>query len=297
MTGVIVAVFVLLCWQYSYGFHNSRRPLSVPSARELVNNNSNSNSNSYSNSCSSQKNILHRLSNSYSSTQTLTTLKSTAIVSLIAENSDIKNTIAKLLGYVMGLGATAVYSPIIFTLLKAKSAEGFSVDTWKYSLVGLTLAILYPFKKKYLLSTYAELLCVLVQSIGIFGLISHYNQQMTSFFQFMFCYLAVCVPLILLPLSAKVLSTIQLIAILVCNYSNIPQILLTMRTKTTSWSGTSALLTTAGNFIRILTTLQLTKDPLILAGFLLGFVTNLTLFIQVLIYPKPAAVAAATGSN
>jgi hypothetical protein len=39
-----------------------------------------------------------------------------------------------------------------------------------------------------------------------------------------------------------------------------------------------------GNLIRIFTTIQLTKDPLVMSGYCLGFATNLILLSQVIFY-------------
>lgn len=76
----------------------------------------------------------------------------------------------------------------------------------------------------------------------------------------------------------------QLLAIVICNYANIPQILLTFKTKKAKWSWITASMSMAGNFIRILTTMQLTQDMLIMSGNLLGLVTNAILLFQVWLY-------------
>lgn len=50
----------------------------------------------------------------------------TAVV--VATASSSTSIIAKLLGYVMGIGSMSVYTPIIINLLKAKSADGYSIQ-------------------------------------------------------------------------------------------------------------------------------------------------------------------------
>lgn len=48
-------------------------------------------------------------------------------------------------------------------------ADGFSVATWVFNLLGITLACIYPLKKGFPISTFAELLLLVVQSTGILG--------------------------------------------------------------------------------------------------------------------------------
>ena len=62
--------------------------------------------------------------------------------------------VAKILGYTMGAGSLMLYSPIILKLLNTKKADGFSHETWMFNLIGLTAAVIYPFKKGFPTSTY-----------------------------------------------------------------------------------------------------------------------------------------------
>jgi hypothetical protein len=77
--------------------------------------------------------------------------------------------VAKFLGYVIGAGSLAVYLPIVFSLLNKKSADGFSVATWVFNLMGITLAVIYPLKKGFPMSTFVELVLLVIQSTGILG--------------------------------------------------------------------------------------------------------------------------------
>ena len=61
-----------------------------------------------------------------------------------------------------------------------------------------------------------------------------------------------------------------------------------MKEKKASWSPITSFMSMGGNLIRIFTTIQLTKDPLVLSGYMLGFTTNLILFSQVLYYGSGA---------
>lgn len=78
----------------------------------------------------------------------------------------------------------------------------------------------------------------------------------------------------------------------------LPQILLNHRQGSTGeWSAITAGLSSAGNGLRVFTTVQLTGDPILMVGFTAGFLVNLTLFCQILYYAskRRAAGAGATG--
>lgn len=92
-----------------------------------------------------------------------------AAAATTAAPSTVGTIVAKALGYVIGVGSLAVYLPIVFSLLKKKSADGFSVATWVFNLMGITLAVIYPLKKGFPVSTFVELLLLVVQSTGILG--------------------------------------------------------------------------------------------------------------------------------
>jgi hypothetical protein len=68
------------------------------------------------------------------------------------------------------------------------------------------------------------------------------------------------------PIPAKILSATQVAAILICNYANLPQIFLTFQSKKAVWSPITSFMSMGGNLIRIFTTIQLTKDPLVMSG-------------------------------
>ncbi len=222
--------------------------------------------------------IATSLSDSVSSDVTVVPTSSTS-------SSHIKDLLAKLAGYVMGAGAMVVYTPILITLLKRGNAVGFSIATWVYTLIGMLTAIAYPMKKGFPISTYLEVVGAAVQSLVILGVICFYDAKMQEF-AIGVTALAVVFGTFLKvkDIPPHLLGLVQIAASLVANYANVPQILLTFQTKKASWSGITAFLSIAGCLIRILTTIQLTKDPFVIAGYVLGVVTNGILFAQVIIY-------------
>lgn len=207
--------------------------------------------------------------------------KSGGVGTASASSGDV---VAKILGYTMGAGSLMLYSPIILKLLNTKRADGFSHETWIFNLVGLTAAVIYPFKKGFPLSTYVEILILCVQSFGILGLLCSYKGLLGEYMVGMGVYLATAISLLAIDIPTSILGLLQWVAILVCNYAQIPQILLTYRTKRASWSPITAIMSMVGNTVRVFTTLQLTGDKLVLSGNLVGLLCNITLLTQCWIY-------------
>jgi mannose-P-dolichol utilization defect protein 1 len=201
---------------------------------------------------------------------------------IIAESGG--DAMAKTLGYLLGAGSLLLYSPIIVKLLNTKQADGFSELTWMFNLVGLSAAVLYPYKKGFPLSTYIELLNLAVQSSAILGIVCTYKGLFDTYLVGMAIYLAVMTCLLKFTLPPQFLSAIQIVALIVCNYACIPQILLTFRTKKASWSPITAVMSMTGNIVRIFTTFQLTGDKLVMCGSLVGLANNLTLLAQCLMF-------------
>lgn len=156
----------------------------------------------------------------------------TAIVAaastVVSSSTTIADLIAKGLGYVMGLGAVAVYLPIVIKLLKSKSSEGLSLQTWIFNLLGLSLSVYYPFKKGFPISTYIELVTVAVQSFLILFLVCFYRDLTSQYLLGIAGFAVVATALAVSTVPAPVLNAIQLVSIILCNYANVPQILLTV---------------------------------------------------------------------
>lgn len=74
----------------------------------------------------------------------------------------------------------------------------------------------------------------------------------------------------------------------------VPQILMNLRNKSAGeWSVASAAMSTAGNAVKVFTTVQLAgSDPVLLAGFFFGLATNAILLSQIIYYQRAASAAA-----
>ena len=208
------------------------------------------------------------------------------VPTVIATASNSKGIIAQALGGVMAAGALLLYTPIISNLLKAKSGEGMSMQTWVFNLLGFTAAIMYPIKKKFPISTYIEGIALVIQSTIVLGLLAYYNDQIKEFCIGMSLYLPLAFFVSCPIIPMKYAPVFQVLATILSNYAQVPQILLSYKLKKSSWSLISAFLSTAGNVIRVYTTMVLTKDPFIFYGHILGASTNAILMAQILIYKR-----------
>lgn len=193
---------------------------------------------------------------------------------------------AKVLGYCMGIGSLALYSPIIYTLVKTRDAGGFSIATWVLNLVGTAFALMYPFKMGYPSSTYAELMTITCQATGILALVcflrGYFTQYLIGVVPFAVLYLGL---LFSKAVPMQAIQALQVVSVMLTTYSNIPQIMLTFKLKRAAWSWITAVLSLTGCLVRVFTTLKLSGgDKLLLTGYILGAMTNFTLVAQVYIY-------------
>lgn len=184
----------------------------------------------------------------------------------------------------MAAGAMSLYTPMIYSLIKNKNADGYSPQTWAFNLLGLTACIAYPFRKGFPISTYIENVALWAQSIVILTLISSYQKSLLKLAGGAAVYALATALLFLAPFPPKFLGTIQILSTVFCNYALLPQIYMNWKRKSAKWSAFSALLSAGGNFIRVFTTLQLTQDKLILGGHMLGFIMNSILLMQIYFY-------------
>jgi mannose-P-dolichol utilization defect protein 1 len=192
---------------------------------------------------------------------------------------------ANIVGYVMGAGSLALYTPIIAKLLRNQHADGFSLTTWIFNLLGLLCSISYKVKKQFPVSTYIELIFAGLQSAVVLGLVSFYNGKFREYLAGITS-LALIFGMLLTKLTFpnSILNALQIASTILSNYANIPQIWLTFQTQKASWSAITASLTFLACVTRIFTTLQLTRDNIVLGGYVLGMITNGILLAQIFTY-------------
>lgn len=203
-----------------------------------------------------------------------------------AKNADSMSKIAGIIGYSMGLGANFLFFPIFMGLYKNQNADGFSTATWISSLTGITLSIIYPFKMKFPVSTYLEQLTLSIQSFIILGIVCTFKKQMKTLLLCSATFMSTIIAVTNFEIPLNILAVMQTSSIVFSNYALLPQIIMNYQRKKFSWSAFTAFFSGAGNAMRIFTTLQLTKDSLLLSGYAIGFVLNIILILQYLAYKK-----------
>lgn len=197
-----------------------------------------------------------------------------------------KRSIATFVGYFIGAGAIALYLPIILDILKSKNVEGVSVATWVTALASFSLALIYPLKKRFAFSTYIELVALHIQSFIILGIICTYKLMLKEFIMGSILLGSVIAVVLVSNIPPSILSSIQIVRVILDAYSLIPQIVVNYNNKMFSYNEITAMLSVIGNGLRVFTTLKLVKDPLVLAGYVIGVASNLILLLQFVMYKK-----------
>ena len=201
-----------------------------------------------------------------------------------AASSSSSSAAATALGYLMGTASLGLYVPIIAGILQRGNADGVSIQTWMATVLGFSLALIYPVKMKYPLSSYFELVNLVVQSVVILGLVCFHRSLLLEFVGGLGILGVVAGLFFTRDLSPKLLSGIQMVRLALDSYSLLPQIFLNLNKGSFSYSALTASMGTGGNLIRVYTTLVLTKDPLLLAGYVIGAASNIILLIQYGLY-------------
>jgi len=189
-----------------------------------------------------------------------------------------------IIGYALSIGAVLLYLPILVDVIDAKIVDDYSIQTWWYTFVGFSSACIYPFKKKYHFSTYAELAALSIQSYLILCAISFFKKNMTHFLccSTVFALISQC--LLTLKVPDVVFAIIHVFSVVMCNYALLPQVIFNFRKGSATWSPITSFMSVCGNGIRVFTTLELTKDKFLLSGYLYSTILNFLLFLQYLIY-------------
>jgi hypothetical protein len=194
--------------------------------------------------------------------------------------------VATAVGYAIGAGSTALYTPMIFRCVKRGSAAGLSPETWLLKLCGYVTSDIYNLSRHYPLSQYAESLTLAVQALVMLILVCRYQRKVGP----------AVAGLLVLVVSAVLLATpagqergipaLQAVATVAGASAVVPQIVLNMRRSGSGeFSPITASLLTGGNAVRAWTTQQLADgDAILLFGCALGFLVNATLLSQILYY-------------
>ncbi|KAM5151375.1 mannose-P-dolichol utilization defect 1 protein isoform 1-T1 [Callospermophilus lateralis] len=197
----------------------------------------------------------------------------------------LKILLSKGLGLAIVAGSLLVKLPQVFKILRAKSAEGLSLQSVMLELMALTGTMVYSITNNFPFSSWGEALFLMLQTITICFLIMHYREQTVKGVAFLACY-ALVLLVLLSPLT-------PLLVITLLQASNVPAVvvgkLLQAATNyhnghTGQLSAITVFLLFGGSLARIFTSIQETGDLLMAGIFVISSLCNGLIAAQVLFY-------------
>lgn len=199
------------------------------------------------------------------------------------------DTIATILGYVVGAGSLLLYTPIAVRVLRRGSANGLTLSTWYLKLVSYTCSVIYAYSNGYDISTYAETIVIAVEAMVILLLVASYQRKIATapFVSFAVLYTTLTAWAALSGLvPTDVIAAGQAGSTILNTGAIVPQLRQNSRLSSSGdYSPVTASLASAGCFIRCFTTIQLNgSDPLLLAGYGIALILNAGLLLQILYY-------------
>ena len=200
-----------------------------------------------------------------------------------------KSVIANIFGYVIGAGSLTLYLPILVDIIKRGNTRGVAMQTWIANAASFSLALIYPIKKKFALSTYVELLALGLQSFIILATICFYNGLLKQFAVGAILTSSIMFLIFTKEIPEQVLSSIQICRVTIDTFTLLPQILLNFSAKSFRYSLITLGMSIIGNLMRVFTTMQLVKDNLVLAGYLFGLLNAFILLVQYFVYGTAVA--------
>eukprot|EP01112_Ceratiomyxa_fruticulosa_P018824 TRINITY_DN6076_c0_g1_i2.p1 TRINITY_DN6076_c0_g1~~TRINITY_DN6076_c0_g1_i2.p1 ORF type:complete len:248 (-),score=54.86 TRINITY_DN6076_c0_g1_i2:48-719(-) len=199
---------------------------------------------------------------------------------------------SKFIGYVIVLASVGYKLPQLLKILKRRSGKGVSLYMYLIELIGFLLSLSYNIRKKFPFSCYGDLFFMAIQDAAIASAIYYYGNDevkpsgldknfWTAFLSIgsMFSFLLSDV------VGNTGMQVVQGITIPIVCVSKIPQILNSLRNKSTGHlSFLTVSLQCAGAAARIFTTLKDTKDKIIFTGYLVTLILNSIILLQIVYY-------------
>lgn len=184
--------------------------------------------------------------------------------------------------------------PQILNMYKSKEIKGLSYLSIYLDILSFLCSSLYPFHKGYSFLTYGESVIILIENFFIFFMAWNYDINQSSDRQNMSFSLIVCSFLFICykgVLEENHWNIVGRTSTILSVGSRITQIIKSFRDKSTGPLSTiTFLLNMLGNIARIFTTIKETKDFIMAGGFIISFVLNLIIFLQIIYYNRPQKV-------
>ena len=184
--------------------------------------------------------------------------------------------------------------PQILNMYKSKEIKGLSYLSIYLDVISFLCSSLYPFHKGYSFITYGENVIILLENLFIFFMAWSYDINQSSDRQNMSFSLIICSFLFICykgVLDEYMWNLVGSSSTILSVISRITQILKSYKEQSTGPLSTITFgLNMLGNLARIFTTIKETKDPILVSGFIISFILNLIIFLQIIYYNRPEIV-------
>ena len=194
--------------------------------------------------------------------------------------------VATALGYVVGAGSLALYTPILLRVIRSGDASGLTLSTWWLKLTSYTFSDIYSFANGYPIATYLETLIITVEAALVLGVVGAYQRRIDATFAFSAVALVATCAWAITDAPPAAISLAQASATILNTGALLPQLAQNWRRREAGgYSPLTAALACTGCTIRLFTTVELAgSDPLLLAGFGFGLVLNAALLAQIVYF-------------
>ncbi|ODV89649.1 hypothetical protein CANCADRAFT_13252, partial [Tortispora caseinolytica NRRL Y-17796] len=187
----------------------------------------------------------------------------------------------------LGIGIVAVSSivkvPQLLKIIKAKSAEGISLESFALEAIAYSIALAYNMRMLNPFSTYGETALMLIQDIAIIGAIVFYSGEIRKGGILAGLYVGLLG--VLYSVSNSQLRVFQMATIPLSLTSKVPQMYTNYISKSTGQLAAFGVFNAViGALVRVFTTFQEVNDPIILSGYILSAVFNGVLALQMVAY-------------